>query len=165
MNGANGMADATPRPLYVYRKLLNAADLIAWAKTQGIETTLSAADMHVTVLYSRQPVDPMVMGETWGTETDGSLIVKPGGPRAVELFGEGALVLQFASWSLSSRHGDMVREGASHDYGDYAPHVTISYNAAGVDLEAIKPYSGLLHFGPEIFETLDPDWKSKIEEA
>lgn len=160
------LTDATPRPLYVRRDLLNAADLIAWAKANGIETTLPADDMHVTVLYSRTAVDPLAMGETWGSEADGGLIVKAGGPRAVEVFGEGALVLQFASWSLSSRHADMIRAGASHDYPEYSPHVTITYTAPdGLDLEAVKPYAGELRFGPEVFEPIDPEWKSKIEEA
>ncbi|MCC6482195.1 MAG: DUF1073 domain-containing protein [Sphingomonadaceae bacterium] len=166
--GAEGMdtTDASPRPLYVRRDLLNAADLIAWAKAQGLETTLTAEDMHVTVLYSRTPVDPMAMGETWGSETDGGLIVKVGGPRALECFGEGALVLQFASWSLTSRHADMIRAGASHDWPEYAPHVTIPYTVPdGFDLETVRPYAGELRFGQEIFEPLDLDWKSKIEEA
>ena len=166
--GAEGMdtTDAAPRPLYVRRDLLNAADLIAWAKAQGIETTLTAEDMHVTVLYSRTPVDPMAMGETWGSETDGGLIVKAGGPRALERFGEGVLVLQFASWSLTNRHADMIRAGASHDWPEYAPHVTITYTVPeGFDIEAVRPYAGELRFGPEIFEPLDLDWKSKIEEA
>ena len=166
--GAEGMdtTDAAPRPLYVRRDLLNAADLIAWAKAQGLETTLTPEDMHVTVLYSRTPVDPMAMGETWGSETDGGLIVKAGGPRALERFGEGALVLQFASWSLTSRHADMIRAGASHDWPEYAPHVTITYTVPdGFDIEAVRPYAGELRFGPEIFEPLDLDWKSKIEEA
>lgn len=164
--GAEGMNDAAPRPLYVRRDLLNAADLIAWAKANGLETTLPASDMHVTVLYSRQPVDPMAMGETWGSEADGGLIVKAGGPRALEVFGEGALVLQFASWSLTSRHADMIRAGASHDWPEYSPHVTLTYQVPeGFDVEAVKPYAGELRFGPEIFEPLDLDWKSKIEEA
>lgn len=166
--GAEGMdtTDAAPRPLYVRRDLLNAADLIAWARAQGIETTLTAEDMHVTVLYSRTPVDPMAMGETWGSETDGGLIVKAGGPRALERFGEGALVLQFASWSLTNRHADMIRAGASHDWPEYAPHVTITYTVPeGFDIEAVRPYAGELRFGPEIFEPLDLDWKSKLEEA
>ncbi len=166
--GAEGMdtTDAAPRPLYVRRDLLNAADLIAWAKANGLETTLTPDDMHVTVLYSRTPVDPMAMGETWGSETDGGLIVKAGGPRALERFGEGALVLQFASWSLTSRHADMIRAGASHDWPEYAPHVTITYTVPdGFDLEAVRPYAGELRFGPEIFEPLDLDWKSKIEEV
>ncbi|MBP6378983.1 MAG: DUF1073 domain-containing protein [Sphingorhabdus sp.] len=158
--------DAAPRPLYVRRDLLNAADLIAWAKSNGLETTLTPDDMHVTVLYSRTPVDPMAMGETWGSETDGGLIVKAGGPRALERFGEGALVLQFASWSLTSRHADMIRAGASHDWPEYAPHVTITYTVPeGFDIEAVRPYTGELRFGHEIFEPLDLDWKSKLEEV
>lgn len=158
--------DATPRPLYVQRRLLNADDLIAWAKAHGFTSTLPETDMHVTVLYSRSPVDPLKMGEGWGSESDGGLTVKPGGPRAVERLGENAVVLLFASWSLVSRHNEMIEAGGSHDYGEYQPHVTISYEApADLDLEAIKPYAGELRFGPELFEPLDLDWKAKLTEA
>lgn len=159
--------DATPRPLYVRRDLLpaSAKALAAWAKVNGFASTLAESDMHVTVLYSKQPVDPMKMGEAWGSEANGDLIVKRGGPRALERFGEGAVVLQFASWSLVSRHEDMVRAGASHDYEEYLPHVTITYSAPdNLDLSKIVPFDGELHFGPEIFQPLDEDWKSKIEE-
>lgn len=160
------LGDAMPRPLYVSRKLLNAADLIAWAKANGFETTLPAADMHVTVLYSKLPVDPMKMGETWSGEDNGGLVIKPGGPRALDQFGEGAIVLQFASYALQSRHEQMVREGASHDYPEYLPHVTLTYEApAGLDLAKVVPYSGELRFGPEIFAPIDEDWKAKVEEV
>jgi hypothetical protein len=157
--------DAAPRPLYVKRELLNAADLVAWAKDNGFETTLAAEDMHVTILYSRSPVDPMKMGETWTSEENGGLTIKPGGPRALERFNEGAVVLQFASYALESRHREMIEAGGSHDWPEYLPHVTLSYQAGEVDLETLVPYSGELRFGPEIFEPLDLDWKSKIEEA
>lgn len=164
LEGGDLTADAMPRPLYVSRKLLNGADLIAWAKANGFETTLTAEDMHVTVLYSKRPVDPMKMGETWTGEDDGGLTIKPGGPRALERFDGGAVVLQFASWSLQSRHEQMVREGASHDYPEYLPHVTLSYGAGEIDLANIVPYSGELRFGPEIFAPIDEDWKAKVEE-
>lgn len=162
------VSDATPRPLYVRRDLMpaSAKALAAWAKANGFATTLKPEDMHVTVLYSKQAVDPMKMGEAWGTETNGDLIIKRGGPRALEQFDGGAVVLQFASWSLVSRHADMVRAGASHDFEEYLPHVTISYAAPeGMDLTKIKPFDGELHFGAEIFEPLDLDWKSKIGEV
>lgn len=158
--------DASPRPLYVHRKLLNGGELIDWAKAQGFDVTVPADQLHVTVLYSRAAVDPMAMGEGWSSDPDGGLVIKAGGPRALERFGEGAVVLQFASWALQSRHDEMVRAGASHDYPEYLPHITLTYQAPeGIDLEAIKPFSGELRFGPEVFEPLDLDWKSKITEA
>jgi hypothetical protein len=107
----------------------------------------------------------MKMGETWSGDEKGNLIVKPGGPRAVEKLGENAVVLLFASSELVWRHKSMVEAGASHDWDEYQPHVTISYEVpGGVDLEQIKPFTGELRFGPEIFEPLDLDWKAKVSE-
>jgi hypothetical protein len=163
-NDAWFFADAKAVPLYVQRKLLNAGELIKWAKAQGFKTTLAATDMHVTVLFSRQAVDPLKMGETWTSEDDGGLRIKPGGPRAVEKLGDSAVVLLFVSDSLSWRHRQMVEAGGSHDFDEYQPHVTLTYDPGEVDLDQIKPFAGELRFGPEIFEPLDLDWKSKIGE-
>lgn len=158
--------DAAPRPLYVQRKLLNGAALIAWAKANGFKSTLAADDLHVTVLYSKTAVDPMKMGESWSGDENGNIRVKPGGPRAIERFGENAVVLLFASWELESRHRSMVDAGGSHDFDEYHPHVTISFDVPdGFDLAALKPYAGALEFGPELFEPLNLDWKRSITEA
>lgn len=165
-DAASWLSDATPRPLYVQRKLLNAKELAAWAKANGFATTLDPADMHVTILYSRSEVDPMKMGRDWSEDENGHIVVRPGGPRVIEKLGENAVVLRFASPSLEYRHRDMIEAGGSHDWPEFAPHVTISYTAPdGVDVESIKPFNGELRFGPEIFEGLDLDWKSKISEA
>lgn len=164
-DAATWLADATPRPLYVQRKLLNAIELVAWAKAQGFDTTLAASDMHVTVLYSRAPVDPMKMGRDWREDAQGRIIVRPGGPRVLERFNEGAVVLRFASPDLEWRHRDLVEAGGSHDWPEYHPHVTLTYAAPdGMDLDAVEPFQGKLVFGPEIFEGLDLDWKSKVVE-
>lgn len=152
--------DAAPRPLYVQRKLLNSAEFLRWAKKQGFAETLPADELHVTITYSRAPVDWMKMGESWSGK-DGELIVEPGGARIVEALGDkGAVVLLFSSSSLSWRHEEMVRNGASHDYPEYQPHVTITYGMPeGMDLTAVEPFRGELRFGPEIFEELDVDYK------
>jgi phage-related protein (TIGR01555 family) len=157
--------DAKPIPLYVQRKLLNADEVIRWAKAQGFKSTLDPADMHVTVLYSRTPVDPIKMGTTWSGNDKGEIRITPGGPRAVEPLGDTAVVLLFASDDLSWRHRGMIEAGASHDFNEYQPHVTLTYEAGDVDLDAIKPYTGALRFGPELFEALDLDWKSKVTEV
>lgn len=160
--------DATPRSLYVRRDLLNARDLIEWAKSQGFSSTVPASQMHVTVLYSKQDVDWIKMGsDDWGVggaDPSARLRVAPGGPRLVERLGPDAVVLLFSSTALQWRHEDMVRKGASHDYEDYQPHVTITYEGAPADLSAVEPYRGELVLGPEIFEEVNDDYRAGLED-
>jgi phage-related protein (TIGR01555 family) len=161
------ITDAAPRSLYVQRKLLNAQAVIDWAKGQGFTSTLAADDMHVTVLYSRQPVDWMAMGQSWDQDDQGRIRVAPGGPRMLDQFGsvKPATVLLFSSSSLCWRHEEMIRNGASHDFEDYVPHITLTYDApADLDLSTVEPYRGELVFGPEFFQALDEDWKQSVTE-
>lgn len=150
------LTDAVPKPLYVSRKVLNADEVLRWAKDQGLQALVPADSMHVTIIASREPVDWLKMGEPgWsGPDGDGTLQVSPGGPRVVEPLGDG-IVLLFNSWELSYRHGAMREAGASWDFSEYQPHVTLSYDAAenrDVDLSAVVPFSGALKLGPEVFE-------------
>lgn len=161
------LADAAPRTLYVSRKLVNAADFIAWAKGQGFATTTPADELHVTVCYSRQPVDWMAMGTDWGSDDKGQVTVPPGGARLVERLGDkGAVVLLFNSSSLSWRHEEFERNGASFDFEQYQPHVTISYAVpADFALSKVEPYQGKLVFGPEVFAEVATDWEQTVEEV
>lgn len=158
--------DAAPRTLYVSRKLLNADEFIAWARAQGFETTLPADDLHVTIASSRAPVDWMAMGENWSGDGKGNLTVQAGGPRLVEPLGDkGAVVLLFSSTELQWRHMSMREKGASWDFPEYQPHVSITYQGSGLDLSKVEPYRGALVFGPEIFAEVDDDWSSKVTET
>lgn len=148
--------DAAPRSLYVSRRVVNAKAILAWAKAQGFSETLEADDLHVTVTYSRMPVDWMKMGASWEDEVK----VPRGGPRVMEKFGD-ATVLLFASDMLKWRHEDMVRNGASWDHPEYQPHITISYSFDG-DIATIEPYQGEIILGPEIFEEVNEDWRSGV---
>lgn len=148
--------DAEPRSLYVSRKVVNTSDILKWAKDQGFNDLEEAVDLHVTITYSRAPVDWMKMGESWSNEKNGNMEIKPGGPRIVEqLGGQGAVVLMFGSSELSWRNRWMREEGASWDYEEYQPHITISYNAIDLDLSKVEPYTGKIVLGPEIFEEID----------
>lgn len=149
--------DAAPRTLYVSRKLLNGAEFLSWARGQGFKTTLDAADLHVTIAFSREPFDWMKVGENWsmGGGKDGKLTVNPGGARLVEPLGsEGAVVLLFNSSDLAWRHMAIREAGASWDHEEYQPHVTITYEPGDVDLSKVEPYRGRLEFGPEVFEEI-----------
>ena len=151
------IGDAAPRPLYVQRKVTNGDELLAWAKAQGFDTAVPADDLHVTIAYSRQALDWMKIGSDWSGQKDGGLTVAPGGARLVEpLGGKGAVVLLFNSSELTWRHMQIREAGASWDYEEYQPHVTITYAAGDLDLSKVEPYRGKIEFGPEIFEDLQP---------
>jgi cation transport regulator ChaB len=137
-------------PLYGCRPLLNAQDLIDWAKSKGYVTTLEPDDMHVTIVYSRTPLPmPNTDGEaTWGLGT----VVVRGGNRSMMSLGDGsASALVIDSVDLISEWNHYRSMGASWDWPSYMPHVTISYAGGPVDIE---PYTGDLVFGPIQFEQI-----------
>lgn len=153
------ITDAAPRSLYVSRNVLNGKEILAHFAAQGIKNLISAEDMHVTITYSREPVDWMKMGASWNSE----LTIAAGGARIMELFGpeKDTAVLAFSGGELNWRHEDMVSNGASWDWPEYQPHISISYDFDG-DIEAIEPWTGEIKFGPEIFKEIDEDWKAKV---
>jgi hypothetical protein len=157
---ADGQKSMQPRTLYVSRKLLNTKEFLAWAKSQGFKTTTPADELHVTIAYSKTKIDWMLAGED---DFNGSeLVVSAGGPRAVEALGpRGAVVLMFASSALAWRFHEICEAGASWDFPEYQPHVTITYDGTGVDLARVEPYRGELRFGPEIFAEVDENWTPK----
>lgn len=162
--GTTSFAAGESRPLYVHRRLKNAKALVAWAKEQGFRSTVPPGEMHVTVTFSRRPVDWFAMGQAWGG--DGTLTIPAGGPRQVDrLGGEGGIVLLFAGSELEWRNREMRDAGASWDHTDYRPHVTITYDGEGVDLDQVEPYQGELVFGPEIFEAIDDGWADRLSEV
>lgn len=144
--------DAAPRTLYVQRKVLNAPAIVAWAKSQGFETTLEPDDLHVTIVYSSTPVDWMAVGESWSPKLE----IGAGGPRLMEQFGD-ATVLLFTASDLKWRHEAAKDAGASWDHEEFQPHITISYGFKG-DLTKVEPYQGLIVLGPELFSEVKEDW-------
>lgn len=156
-------ASSTPRSLYVRRDVLNVSAIKAWAKKQGFATTLD--DLHVTIIYSKTAVDWLKIGsDDWSSDDKGNLTVKAGGPRVIEKFGDEAIVLAFSNSSLQYRHMSAKDNGATSDYEDYTPHITITYlPPAGLDLSKVVPYSGVIELGPEIFEEVKSGGFDKTE--
>lgn len=141
--------DARPMTLYIRRDVVNVADIRKWAKDQGIPEVQDG--LHVTIAYSKTPVDWIKVGESW----QGQLKLAAGGPRLMERFGN-AVVLQFASTELHWRHQSVIEAGGSYDFEEYQPHITLFYEMPGmtVDLDAIEPYRGEIILGPEIFDEI-----------
>lgn len=152
----DGVKSSAPRTLYVSRQLLNADEFLRWARGQGFNAPVS--DLHVTVARSRTEIDWMTAGQAMQFSETGNVIVPPGGPRVVEAMGPekgAAIALKFASAELEWRHEQIRAAGASHDYVDYQPHVTITYDPGEIDLTKVDPFQGKLVFGPERFREID----------
>lgn len=156
--------DAAPRTLYIRRDVINSDEIRAWAKDQGFESVQDG--LHVTIIHTRTPLDWIKVGQAgeWSSDEDGEMVIAPGGPRLMERFGD-AIVLQFASSRLTWRHEDIKRLGADTDYPEYQPHVTISWDGAGIDLTKVVPYKGKIVLGPEQFEEVDDNWRAKVVET
>lgn len=152
------ISDATPKTLYVSRKVLNAAEILKWAKSQGFTDTLDADDLHVTVCYSRTPIDWMAVGSAWESKIE----IPEGGARIMETFGD-AKVLLFKSSDLEWRHGSFIEAGASWDHPEYQPHITIAYD--DTDLSKVEAYKGKIVLGPEIFEEVNDDWRASLSDG
>lgn len=140
---------ASPAPLYVHRPVINAAELISWAREQGFKNPMPAEKWHVTQVYSRKPLDWHAAGDSFDR------VRASGGERTVARLGkDGAVVLHFGNADLRRRWREFKVAGASWDYDDYRPHVTITYEPGDVDMSKVKPYTGPIEFGPEVFESL-----------
>lgn len=152
INGDRSMvADAAPRSLYVSRDVLNEKDIVKWAVEQGFQKSEIIPDLHVTLIYSPTPVDWMKTGEPRQEKIE----IKAGGPRMTDQFGKHKVIL-FNSSELSWRHEEIKRAGAVHGFPDYSPHVSIVKDG-GPELANIKPYTGRIVLGPEIYEEVRED--------
>lgn len=144
--------------LYVRRDVLNADEIIAWAK-QHFTTTLPADDMHVTCAFSKTLVDWERMGAVEHT-----LSVR-GGKRVLQMLGDDAAVLRFESADLSARWRDLRERGCSWDYDAYHPHITITYGVEDpAPLKTIEPYAGPIELGPEVFAEVEESWAEDVVE-
>lgn len=152
---------SAPQSLYICRPVTNAQDIIDWAKAQGFAKTLQPDDLHVTIAFSRQPLD-WKLSQTQQPDT----ISVPGqGDRVVAPLGDkGAVVLKFHSNELHQRWQQLRDAGASWDYPGYQPHVSITYDGTGTDLANVKPYDGRIELGSEQFAPVDDDWSGKVVE-
>lgn len=157
--------DARPRTLYVSRAVMNTAEIKKWAKGQGFKSTVD--DMHVTIAMSSAPLDWMKIPATWSWgDKEGEVVIQPGGARIVEPLGDkGAVVLLFTSSELSWRHTAIREAGATWDFPDYQPHVTLTYEGKTLDLDKIEPYRGEIVLGPEIWEETKPVGTIEHEES
>ena len=112
---------SSKKSLYISRPVLNAFELIAWAKANGFAVTVSAEELHATQAYSKEPVDWVSMGDAPET-----VFVTPDWYKLERLGAEGeAVVLRFESPAFQRRFEELEQRGCSWGWPEYMPHVTL----------------------------------------
>lgn len=139
--------DAAPRTLYVRRDVVNVAEIRKWATAQGF--TDIVPDLHVTIAYSRTPVDWFSVGQSWSPKLE----IPAGGPRQMDALGPDKkyMALLITASELVWRNKEIIEAGATWDWPEYQPHVSIQIGG-NVDLSKVEPYQGKIVLGPEMFE-------------
>lgn len=147
--------------LYVCRplELKSAQHLRAWAKSQGFDKTLDPSDMHVTLAFSKQPVDWSALKPVKKAITVGS-----GGRTVTPLGDKGAVVLKLRSAALTDRWNQFIDMGCSWDYDDYTPHVTISYGGTSSWIHAAA-YDQPIVLAAEKWNPVVLDWEKSVKET
>lgn len=145
--------------LYASRPLINGHELRGWAASIGIPLALPAEDMHVTIAFSRALVDWRAISP----HSEGLTVPVLGG--RVQRLGT-ATVLRFPSIALTDRWRAFRAAGASWDWPDYHPHISLTYQPPAIfDPAVVPPFTGFLYFGPERWLPLDDEWKSRVVET
>ena len=149
--------------LYVSRWVLNGGEeLAAWAHSVGFKKALKPRDFHVTLAFCPKIVDWDALGQ----HTDpGIMLWNEASNRKLISLDHKATAMSFDNNQLWCRWKDLVDKGVHWDYNTYQPHITISYeDCSHIDLVNIKPFTGDLFLGPEIFRELQLNWVKKITE-
>ena len=100
---------------------------------EGVPNRNPLDKLHITVTYSRAPISIESLGDI------GEIPVKPLNYRFFNTrTGMQCLVLEVESEWLTTRHLETINDyGASYDFPEYKPHVTLSYDC-GYDFDISK---------------------------
>ena len=134
--------------------------LVDFIKDNGIINPTPKGDMHITLLYSRKHLpDYKPAGRISGK-------AKPKSFKVFETFDKKrALVLLLDSKYCLKRHEELMQEhGATFDYDEYSPHVTLSYDIGENKKPSQRKLDELpteLELVEEYIEDLNLEWKPK----
>lgn len=133
--------------------------IIEFMRHYDVPEPVTPDKMHATVVYSRQFCSARPLGKLdppWqGMFTGYNLF-----PRNVEEEPTPmCLVMEFDCPQLHARHHELrTVHGASHDFPDFRPHMTMTYNVGDYDHNVLPPYDGPHEFDIEYSEPLDTKW-------
>lgn len=138
--------------------------LIDYMNEADIPNMLDKEKLHTTLLYSRkhcpnyEPADSVSYTGTPG----GFEVWNTNPPEGSDSAVSRCLVMKYDCPELIQRHKDLREEhGATHDYPEYTPHITLSYDIGDIDVNRfpdIRKHVSQINIVKEYKEELDLDW-------
>ena len=138
-----------------------------WHKLHNIPNPVDASKLHSTLIYSRAPIakehqknldEIELRSRGWRFMPDEFKLLPSSSDKGAL---NEVLVLTLKAPELVQMHDDLCSKGATHDFDDYIPHVTLSYKVPlDFDLSITPPP---VYFIPSkiYFEPLDLNWSEK----
>lgn len=138
-----------------------------YGKSNGIPNRLPHENFHTTLLYSRKhlpnyqpagdypvPMKGTPVGfEVWPSQPDDDGNVK------------NCLVLAYSCPTLYQRHHKLMNQhGATYDFDEYKPHVTLSYDIGDFNADDLPPFEEELEIVSEYMEELKQSWADDKKE-
>lgn len=136
--------------------------IIEFCDEHDIPNPIKPNKFHTTLLYSRKYLpDYKPKGKY-----DSPLVGKPGSFdiwRSKPTDGSDpayCLVLKYSCPELTKRHEELMKEhGATFDYDEYRPHITLSYDVGKeFDLKDLPEFDGPIEIELEYSEDLNLNW-------
>lgn len=122
-----------------------------YMEAQGIPNAVPTPSLHTTIVYSRNPIDMEPLHtidvivhrescsfEVWDTPSGNTLVLK------------------FFSPYFQIRFNEAMAMGASYDYDEYKPHISLSYDVGDdFDVTQLPPIDFDIRVVGEYAETVD----------
>lgn len=134
-------------------------DLKKYILENEIDNPIEDHEFHATILYSHVPVkvesNTMLSPEWKGEPTELEIWESPANSNKKEA--TKCVVLKFKCPEIVKRHKELIKDGGTHGYDDFRPHLTLSYDVCpDLKSEDLPEYEGVLEFDEEYSEPLNP---------
>lgn len=137
-------------------------DLIKYCIYNNIPNPVSVDNLHSTLLYSRKHLPAYKACGDYFLPMHGKakeLTVWKTTPLNPTDEKTRCLILVYDCEDFIDRHKNLLnRHNTTHEYSDFTPHITLSYNIGNLDISNLPPYTGSIVIVREYQEELDLDW-------
>lgn len=145
------------KPTFVGLKFSKESNNVIYELSRGLPNRINEKSIHVTLIYSREPIK-------YTSKNPKKPITAT--PKCYSIFSgtndTKCLVIELDSPEIISLHNSIMDStGASYDFPEYKPHVTLSYNVGNdFDLDTLPAISDIpeLYLDVEYTQDIDFSW-------